>query len=98
MKPSCFVRVPALALGSCVSLCLLATPAAAAEKESDWPRFRGPAQNNLSPDTGLLKEWPKDGPPVVWKATGLGSGYSSVTVVGDCVYTMGNKGGRSRVV
>src|SRR4051794_36846215 len=77
---------------------LLAGAAAAAEKQPDWPRFRGPNKNNLSPDKGLLKEWPSEGPPVVWKATGLGSGYSSVTVAGNRVYTLGNKGQRSYVV
>src|SRR5262249_38808234 len=77
---------------------LLAGSALAAEKERDWPRFRGPRQNNLSPDTGLLREWPQDGPPVVWKATGLGSGYSSITVAGNRVYTLGNKDRLSYVV
>src|SRR5436305_1178071 len=59
--------------------------------EPDWPRFRGPKLDNKSPDTGLLKAWPEDGPPVAWKATDIGSGYSSVTVAGDRVFTVGNK-------
>jgi outer membrane protein assembly factor BamB len=57
----------------------------------DWPQFRGPNRDNLSPDRGLLREWPKGGPPVDWKASGLGSGYSSVAVAGDKVFTLGNK-------
>ena len=34
----------------------------------------------ISQETGLLKEWPKDGPPLAWKVTGLGGGYSSPAV------------------
>ena len=60
---------------------------------ADWPCFRGAKRDNRSPDTGLLKEWPKDGPELLWKATGVGQGFSSVSVAGDRVYTMGNKDG-----
>jgi outer membrane protein assembly factor BamB len=60
---------------------------------ADWPCFRGAKRDNHSPDKGLLKEWPKDGPKLAWKATGVGQGFSSVAVAGDRVYTMGNKGG-----
>jgi outer membrane protein assembly factor BamB len=66
---------------------------------SDWPQFRGPARDGVSKETGLLKGWPKDGPPLLWTATGLGGGYSSVSVAGDHVYTLGNqKGNVSNVV
>jgi outer membrane protein assembly factor BamB len=61
-------------------------------KPADWPQFRGPDRDDHSPDKGLLKEWPKDGPPLAWKATGIGEGYSSVAVVGDKVFTMGDVG------
>ena len=54
---------------------------------SDWPQFRGPQRDNVSKDTGLLKSWPKDGPPLAWKAQGLGRGYSSLSVAGDRIYT-----------
>src|SRR5262249_46719168 len=57
----------------------------------------GRDRDNLSKDTGLLGSWPKDGPPLAWKATGVGSGYSSLSVVGDRIYTLGNKGKSSFV-
>jgi outer membrane protein assembly factor BamB len=63
--------------------------------EAEWPQFRGPHRDDVSADTGLLKKWPKAGPPVLWKGTGVGSGYSSVVVSGGKVYTMGNKGSLS---
>jgi outer membrane protein assembly factor BamB len=56
----------------------------------DWPQWRGPNRDNVSTETGLLKEWPKSGPPLLWKATGVGAGHSTVSVVGDRVYTMGD--------
>ena len=37
-------------------------------------------------------EWPADGPKLAWKATGFGTGYSEFSVVGDRMYTLGDKG------
>ena len=65
---------------------LITAPALAA----DWPQWRGPDRDGRSPETGLLSEWPADGPPLAWSAEGLGSGFSSVAVVGDRIYTMGD--------
>ena len=56
----------------------------------DWPQWRGPNRDNISSETGLLKEWPKEGPPLAWKATGLGQGFSTVSIVGDRIFTMGD--------
>jgi outer membrane protein assembly factor BamB len=55
-----------------------------------WPQFRGPNRDARSVETGLLKSWPVSGPPLVWKATGIGRGYSSVSVAGGRVFTMGD--------
>jgi outer membrane protein assembly factor BamB len=65
---------------------------------SDWPQFRGPDRDGVAKESGLLKAWPEGGPPLAWTATGLGGGYSSVSVAGDRVYTLGNKGNMSKVV
>jgi len=59
---------------------------------ADWPQWRGPLRDDISTETGLLKQWPADGPPLAWKATGLGEGYSGVSVVGGRIYTMGDIG------
>jgi outer membrane protein assembly factor BamB len=55
-----------------------------------WPRFHGPNFDNISPDTGLLKKWPADGPSLRWKVRGIGEGYSSVTLAGGRIFTAGN--------
>ena len=53
---------------------------------ADWPQWRGPNRDGVSQETGLLKEWPKAGPKLAWKATLGGVGYSSPVVVGGRVY------------
>lgn len=55
----------------------------------DVPQFRGPQRDGQFTETGLLKAWPAEGPPLAWKAEGIGRGYSSVAVVNGVVYTAG---------
>ena len=43
----------------------------------DWPQWRGPKRDGISAERGLLKDWPGGGPPLAWRATGAGDGYSS---------------------
>jgi outer membrane protein assembly factor BamB len=63
---------------------------------ADWPQWRGPARNGISAEAGWKSRWPAGGPKQVW-TTQLGQGYSSVSVVGGRVYTMGNRDGRDWV-
>lgn len=56
-----------------------------------WPQWRGPARDGISRSTGLLHKWPDDGPPLEWKAEGLGSGFSSVAVAGGRAFTIGDE-------
>jgi outer membrane protein assembly factor BamB len=58
---------------------------------AEWPQWRGPKRDGHSEDTGLLKEWPASGPPLLWKTNGVGAGYSSVSVTGGRIYTMGDR-------
>src|SRR5947209_4691741 len=79
-----------------IGLCLLLTGSvtrADNPKSVSWPQFRGPNRDDHSPDKGLLNEWPADGPPLAWKATGLGAGYASVSLADGKLYTMGDKNG-----
>ncbi|MEZ6055619.1 MAG: PQQ-binding-like beta-propeller repeat protein [Planctomycetaceae bacterium] len=50
--------------------------------QEDWPQFLGPYHNGKSKETGLLKEWPAGGPPLVWQMN-IGTGYSAPSVLGD---------------
>ena len=56
----------------------------------DWPCWLGPNHDGKSLDKGLLKEWPNDGPTLLWKVSGIGVGFSSVTVAGGKVYITGD--------
>ncbi len=56
----------------------------------DWPQFRGPNRDGVSNEKGLLQNWPAEGPPLEWSVKGLGSGYSTVSVAKDRIYTLGN--------
>src|SRR5438132_12571267 len=56
----------------------------------DWPQWRGPNRDGKSSDTGLLAEWPTNGPMLVWKTNGIGGGFSSVAVVDGKIFTLGD--------
>jgi outer membrane protein assembly factor BamB len=63
-----------------------------------WPCFLGPNRDNQSQETGLLKEWPQEGPPLAWSTPGLGQGYSNVSVANGLVFTMGTPGDQESVL
>lgn len=48
-------------------------------KGSDWPQFLGPTSDNISPETGISTDWPRQGLKIVWQ-TGLGTGYAPPSV------------------
>ncbi len=75
-----------------------AEPQVVARSESSWPQWRGPNRDGVSRETGLLRAWPEGGPPIVWKATELGGGFSSVAVADGRVITMGKFGDETRLV
>jgi alcohol dehydrogenase (cytochrome c) len=58
----------------------------------DWPQWQGPNRNAHSKETGLLKEWPKEGPPLAWKVTGLGGGDSTPSIARGRIYGMSTRG------
>ncbi len=60
---------------------------------ADWPQWQGPDRTGVSKETGLLKQWPKEGPPLAWKATNLGGGYSTPCVAKGRVFGMGYRHG-----
>jgi outer membrane protein assembly factor BamB len=88
------IRVSLLAL---VALLCLAGQVMA-QANANWPQWRGPNRDGISKETGLLKQWPESGPPLVWKATGAGGGYSSFSISNGKLYTMGLRGDREFVV
>lgn len=55
---------------------------------ADWPQWRGPNRDGVSAETGLLNEWPKEGPKLGWKADLGGVGYGSPSVAGGKVFVL----------
>ena len=70
-------------------VCLLSIGACTTKKEiSDW---RGPNRDGIYHESGLLKQWPEEGPELLWSVEGLGFGYNSVAVAGSRIYVTGVK-------
>ena len=74
-------------------LTLLAVPAAAAD---NWPQWRGPDGNSVSPTTGLPLTWDEK-TNVVWK-TPLADGASTPAVWGDAVFVTAQDGDKLQLL
>jgi outer membrane protein assembly factor BamB len=57
-----------------------------------WPEFHGPGRTNISPDRGLLKEWPEGGPRKLWTYSQCGRGFSGVAIADGMIFTAGDFG------
>lgn len=77
-----------LNLSVCFFFCVSAFSLSA--QDFSWPGFHGPERTNKSAETGLLKVWPAEGPALVWSVSGLGDGYSSVSVSDGFIFTAGS--------
>jgi outer membrane protein assembly factor BamB len=86
-----------------LAFCLLLSPAGGAfaqipadgliaSPEPGWPQWRGPRRDGISEEKGLLQSWPQDGPKLLWKADGLGKGWSSPILVDERIYITGDVG------
>jgi len=71
-----------------VVLMILADSSVAA----DWPQWQGPDRDGKSADTGLIQEWPQDGPPLAWRIDNLGGGDSAPAIAAGRIYGMSNRG------
>ena len=89
------MKIKVLMIMTFVLLCLSGV---AAQTAGDWPQWRGPNRDGISKETGLLKQWPETGPALVWKASGAGTGYSSLAVANGRIFTMGLRGDKEYVI
>jgi len=84
---------------STLSACFLALGSFFLSAEAaDWPSWRGPARDDHSPDTGLLKKWPKGGPKLLWESKVGGKGYSGPVLVGGKIYFTGSRNGTAKII
>src|SRR5262245_36385608 len=65
-------------------------PVRTMKSPAEWPQWRGPNRDGISPDMGLLQDWDRQLPKLLWTAEGMGGGYASLSVAGGRIYTTGN--------
>jgi len=71
-----------------LALCtLLAGLCTAPALRADWPCWRGPNHDGISPEKGLPAKW--DSPPAKLWENPIGSAFSGLACVGDKLYTCG---------
>jgi len=51
----------------------------------DWPQWLGPKRDGIWRETGIIKQFPADGPKVRWR-TAIGAGYAGPAVASGKVY------------
>ncbi len=52
-------------------------------------QFRSPNRDGVFHETNLLKEWPQDGPEMIWSFEGLGSGHGNIVFSKDKMFVCG---------
>lgn len=63
----------------------------------DVAQWRGPNRNGIYNEKGLMKEWPVDGPKMIWHFDGLGEGHTSAAVTSNGIYTSGMIDGKGYI-
>ena len=57
--------------------------------KSEFSQWRGPDRNGKYSQTELMKQWPEDGPELLWSFEGLGEGHGSPGIADDRLYILG---------
>ena len=85
----CFVAFLLMGLACC--------PAVAQQTEdATWPNWMGSCHDGISQETGWSTDWPGGGLPIVWQRE-IGIGFSSVSIAGGRLFTMGHVDGQELV-
>lgn len=77
--------VPRVAI---LGVLLLGTAASAA----DWPNFRGPNHDGISPETGIRREWASKAPEPLWELPLNDDGYAGPAVADGVLYIVDHEG------
>ena len=54
---------------------------------ADWPQYLGPDRNSISPEKGILRSWPENGPEILWTIA-VGRGYGGPVIKDGKVYLL----------
>ncbi len=71
---------------SLLSGLILLAGSSVAQSFSEW---RGPGRTGVYQETGLLKEWPEEGPEMIWYNDRIPAGFSSVSIANNTIYLTG---------
>ena len=58
-------------------------------------QWRGPARDGIYNESGLLSQWPENGPQLLWFTENLGPGYAAPVVTKDKLLVLGVENGNS---
>jgi len=61
-------------------------------------QWRGEKRDGIYNETELLKQWPTDGPELLWHFDELGEGHASAAVTTNIIYTAGTIDGKGFVI
>jgi outer membrane protein assembly factor BamB len=64
----------------------------ATAQTKEWPSWQGAERTNVSWQVGLLREWPEQGPKLLWTYRDAGNGYSGPAIVDGTYFTLGTAG------
>lgn len=64
---------------------------------ADWPQFRGPDANGISPETGLNADWAGKKPQELWRVAMGDDGYSGPAVANGKMFIVDHRGNQDVV-
>jgi outer membrane protein assembly factor BamB len=64
-------------------------------EDTSWPQWRGVHRDGIATSKSHLEQWPDGGPKVAWRFENAGIGFSSVSVEGNDLFTLGKRGGQN---
>jgi outer membrane protein assembly factor BamB len=77
-----------LLVATVCSVLLLSMPISAA----DWPNFRGPGHDGISPEEGIHKDWRDSPPEILWEVELSDEGYAGPAVADGVLYIVDHEG------
>jgi len=79
-------------VGKLVTAGLIVPAACSIAAAADWPNFRGPNRDGISPEQDIGKNWDADPPEALWTVSLDDEGYAGPAVAGDLLYIIDHRG------
>lgn len=72
-------------------LCACSSEKTLQQPEPEIAQWRGDMRDGVYHETGLLNEWPENGPEMLWSFEGIGKGYASPAILNDRIFVNGEQ-------